>query len=41
MQPTHFKQVVLTISDMLDLVGVDDLFHSKRVVAISLETGRQ
>lgn len=34
------RQVVYALSDALDLVGVDDFFHGKRVAFIAVECGR-
>lgn len=39
MNEINLTQLVHMLSDMLDLVGVDDLYHSKRVAYMCLETG--
>lgn len=36
----NLRQVVRALSDMLDLVGVDDFYHGKRVAYMSLECMR-
>jgi HD-GYP domain-containing protein (c-di-GMP phosphodiesterase class II) len=41
MDEINLTQLVHMLSDMLDLVGVDDLHHGKRVAYMCLETGRQ
>lgn len=40
MKVINLTQLVHMLSDMLDLVGVNDLHHSKRVAYMCLETGR-
>lgn len=40
MKVVNLTQLVHMLSDMLDLVGIDDLHHSKRVAYMCLETGR-
>jgi HD-GYP domain-containing protein (c-di-GMP phosphodiesterase class II) len=40
MKVVNLTQLVHLLSDMLDLVGIDDLHHSKRVAYMCLETGR-
>jgi putative nucleotidyltransferase with HDIG domain len=40
MNEINLTQLVHMLSDMLDLVGVDDLHHGKRVAYMCLETGR-
>ena len=40
MDEINLTQLVHMLSDMLDLVGVDDLHHGKRVAYMCLETGR-
>lgn len=40
MKVINLTQLVHLLSDMLDLVGVNDLHHSKRVAYMCLETGR-
>ncbi|HSB67235.1 MAG TPA: HD domain-containing phosphohydrolase [Anaerolineales bacterium] len=40
MKVINLTQLVHMLSDMLDLVGVTDLHHSKRVAYMCLETGR-
>jgi HD-GYP domain-containing protein (c-di-GMP phosphodiesterase class II) len=40
MKVINLTQLVHMLSDMLDLVGVDDLHHSKRVAYMCMETGR-
>jgi HD-GYP domain-containing protein (c-di-GMP phosphodiesterase class II) len=40
MNEINFTQLVHLLSDMLDLVGVNDLHHGKRVAYMCLETGR-
>src|SRR5665647_763073 len=39
MNEINLTQLVHMLSDMLDLVGVDDLHHGKRVAYMCLETG--
>ena len=41
MKVINLTQLVHMLSDMLDLGGVDDLHHSKRVAYMCLETGRR
>ena len=41
MNEINLTQLVHMLSDMLDLVGVDDLHHGKRVAYMCLETGRE
>jgi len=41
MNEINLTQLVHMLSDMLDLVGVDDLHHGKRVAYMCLETGRK
>jgi HD-GYP domain-containing protein (c-di-GMP phosphodiesterase class II) len=41
MDEINLTQLVHMLSDMLDLVGVNDLHHGKRVAYMCLETGRQ
>ncbi|MFZ0533136.1 MAG: HD domain-containing phosphohydrolase [Anaerolineales bacterium] len=40
MNEINLTQLVHMLSDMLDLVGVDDLHHGKRVAYMCIETGR-
>jgi len=40
MKVVNLTQLVHMLSDMLDLVGIDDLHHSKRVAYMCLEIGR-
>jgi putative nucleotidyltransferase with HDIG domain len=40
MNEINLTQLVHMLSDMLDLVGVDDVHHGKRVAYMALETGR-
>ncbi|MDH3393062.1 MAG: hypothetical protein OEL66_03575, partial [Desulfobulbaceae bacterium] len=35
-----FRQVIHALSDALDLVGVDELQHGKRVAFMAMECGR-
>ena len=39
MNEINLTQLVHMLSDMLDLVGVDDLHHGKRVAYMCRETG--
>ena len=41
MDEINLTQLVHMLSDMLDLVGVDDLHHGKRVAYMCVETGRK
>jgi putative nucleotidyltransferase with HDIG domain len=41
MNEINLTQLVHMLSDMLDLVGVDDLHHGKRVAYMCRETGRE
>jgi HD-GYP domain-containing protein (c-di-GMP phosphodiesterase class II) len=41
MNEINLTQLVHMLSDMLDLVGVDDLHHGKRVAYMCIETGRK
>jgi HD-GYP domain-containing protein (c-di-GMP phosphodiesterase class II) len=41
MNEINLTQLVHMLSDMLDLVGVDDLHHGKRVAYMCLETGHK
>jgi putative nucleotidyltransferase with HDIG domain len=41
MNEINLTQLVHMLSDMLDLVGVDDLHHGKRVAYMCLETGQR
>ena len=41
MNEINLTQLVHMLSDMLDLVGVDDLHHGKRVAYMCLETGHE
>ncbi len=41
MNEINLTQLVHMLSDMLDLVGVDDLHHGKRVAYMCLETGSE
>jgi HD-GYP domain-containing protein (c-di-GMP phosphodiesterase class II) len=40
MNEINLTQLIHMLSDMLDLVGVDDLHHGKRVAYMCVETGR-
>lgn len=37
---TDLRQIIHALSDMLDLVGIDEFQHSKRVAYMAVETGR-
>ena len=37
---TDLRQIVNALSDMLDLVGIDELQHSKRVAFMSVECSK-
>lgn len=39
-QHVNFDQLANGLSNMIDLVGVDDVYHGKRVAFMSVETGR-
>ena len=39
--PINFHQLANGLSNMIDLVGVDDVYHGKRVAYMCVETGRQ
>jgi HD-GYP domain-containing protein (c-di-GMP phosphodiesterase class II) len=41
LQTINFHQLASGLSNMIDLVGVDDVFHGKRVAFMCVETGRQ
>jgi len=41
MNKIDFRQVVTALSDALDLVGIDDVQHGKRVAFMATECGRQ
>jgi HD-GYP domain-containing protein (c-di-GMP phosphodiesterase class II) len=40
-QSINFHQLTNGLSNMIDLVGIDDVYHSKRVAYMCVETGRQ
>lgn len=40
LQPIDFHQLAHALSNMIDQVGVDDLYHGKRVAYMCVETGR-
>ena len=37
----NLHQIIYALSDALDLVGVDDIYHGKRVAYMALETARE
>jgi HD-GYP domain-containing protein (c-di-GMP phosphodiesterase class II) len=41
LQSLNFHQLANGLSNLIDLVGVDDLYHGKRVAFMCVETGRQ
>lgn len=41
LQTINFHQLASGLSNMIDLVGVDDVYHGKRVAYMCVETGRQ
>jgi HD-GYP domain-containing protein (c-di-GMP phosphodiesterase class II) len=41
LQSLNFHQLANGLSNLIDLVGVDDVYHGKRVAYMCVETGRQ